>query len=488
MPIVLPNEVDTQSRVPRSSIAFDRSSGIRRLPNNAKRLLIVAQKLAAGAQPASVPLDVFRETDGELAFGAGSVMDVAIKAALKAYPFVLLTCVATVDAQGAAAAAQTVTFTGPATADCQYAFRLGGRTVLVAISSGDSATVIGASFAAAIAALLDLSVTAAAAAGVVTLTARNKGTVGNGLALWGQLSRLDAGVTATLGGANLAAGAGVADVAAALAACAGQRYHDIVIAADDAAMGAELLTSTTQQGDAEHGKGEVGIQAVVGSLSTATTLATALNGVRAMVWAIRGTETWYPAVAAAVGAVMTSESDPARPYNTLEVAGVMAPPIASRWIESELKALLAGGVSPLVVGSDGKVHMLRAVSTNVLDGQGNPNYTLFDITKIQSFDYTRDAIGAMFADHYSRSKWADDDPDGLLPPDVATPKKVETDVLNVLRTLEQLGVCQGVEGLAGQLVVAKVGTQCQMSIPANFVDGLHEVLGKVVLIETPFSA
>ena len=66
MTIQLPNEIDLGSKVPRTAIAFDSTSGIRRLPDNAKRLLIVVQKLVAGSQPVSVPVDVFRETDGEV--------------------------------------------------------------------------------------------------------------------------------------------------------------------------------------------------------------------------------------------------------------------------------------------------------------------------------------------------------------------------------------------------------------------------------------
>ncbi len=87
----------------------------------------------------------------------------------------------------------------------------------------------------------------------------------------------------------------------------------------------------------------------------------------------------------------------------------------------------------------------------------------------------------MFNTNYPRARWADSDADGLLPPDVATPAKVKQDLIDVLYDAESRGIVSGVTALKDQVVVEKVGTQCQFSIPANIVDGMHEKLGKIVL-------
>ncbi len=487
-PISLPPDVDTSDKTPRVAIAFDRTSGVRQLPDKTVKVLLIGQLATGAAQAPNVIVDLLRETDSELLFKPGSVLDVAAKAAFKAYDLVQLSAIGVADPGGGVAAMQTVTFTGTATEDCQCVALIGNRTVTSDILTGDTPTVAAAAFVAAVNAIDDLPVTAANVAGVVTLTLKNKGTIGNGLSLSASLSSSTATITVAVGGAKFAGGTGVADISAALAALGSSRHHLIPLLLDDATSGQAERDYLDTEGDAEHGQGQVGMQAVVGTLSTATTLAGALNGVRSMVWAVNGTPSWYPEVVAAAAAVMSSEQDPARPLNTLVLNGIAPPPIDKRWTRTELKNLLNNGVSPLVVLPGEKVAILRAVSTAVKNAQGNPDYSVFDITIIRSFDYLRDAMTLMFNTLYARSKWADDDPDGLLPPDVATPFKVKTDMLGVLRDLERSGIVQQVEALKDQLVVQKVGTNAQFSLPADFVDGLHEILGKVVLIKSPFAA
>ena len=65
---------------------------------------------------------------------------------------------------------------------------------------------------------------------------------------------------------------------------------------------------------------------------------------------------------------------------------------------------------------------------------------------------------------------------------MATPAKVTQDLLDGCRDAESRGICQQVEALASQIVVEKVGTQCQFSIPENVIDGMFEKLGQIVLI------
>jgi len=134
------------------------------------------------------------------------------------------------------------------------------------------------------------------------------------------------------------------------------------------------------------------------------------------------------------------------------------------------------------------VAIMRAVSMGVKDSSGNYDYSTLDITKWQAFDYLRDAITAMFNRNYERARWADSDPDGLLPPDVATPEKVKIDLIDVARDAEADGIVSNVSALEDEFVVEKVGTNCRFSVPAAIVDGMHEKLGKVVYINRPFAS
>ncbi len=94
----------------------------------------------------------------------------------------------------------------------------------------------------------------------------------------------------------------------------------------------------------------------------------------------------------------------------------------------------------------------------------------------------------MFNSNYPKARWADSDPDGLLPTDVATPEKVKADLINVARDMESLGIVQNVDALKDQFLVEKNGTQCIFSVPAMIVDGMHEKLGKIVnILRLPIS-
>ncbi|HLY95201.1 MAG TPA: phage tail sheath subtilisin-like domain-containing protein [Gaiellaceae bacterium] len=487
--IDLPPEISRSDKTPRTAVAFDRTSGVKQTSDLQKFVLLVGQKLAAGSIASGVPVDLFRETDSENFFGPGSVLDAMAKAAFKAYPLVRMRAVAVDDPVGAKAT-NTVTFVGTATGADGAELFVAGRRVAAQVSTGDTATVIAAALRDAVNAIVDLPVVATAAAGVVTLTAQNKGVAPNDISVRADMLLGTSGVTVAVGTAKMTGGAGAIDVTAALAAVAAVRHHDIALGVNDGTNAGVLSGFLDLQGDAEHSHGQVGIIAVAtpASLASTTTLATTLDGVRMLVYWLEGSESWFPTVAAAAAAVMSSEEDPAKPYNTLPLPGILPPPIASRPIRGEITSALANGVSPLVVVPGDQVAILRAVSTHTLDGGGHPDYSVFDIMTIQSFDYMRDNIEQMFSERYARSKWADDDPDGLLPPDVATPAKVKDDIIDVCRTLERLGILQQVEELKDEIVVNKVGTNCQFSIPADFVQSLQEALGKIVLIQAPFAA
>ena len=488
--IALPPEIVTSDKTPRTAMGFDTTSGVKQVSDTARRVLLIGQRAATGTQPVNTPVDIFRETGGEDLFVAGSALDVAIKAAFKAHPGVKLTAVAVDDAVGSVAASATLTLVGNAAVDGAYHLRIAGKEVIAAIVKGDTPTVQATAIAAAINADKSLPVTAANVAGVVTITAKSKGTLGNGIQLRGEFSRTDIVTTGTLSGTALSGGTGVASIANALAAVGGERYHIVVPLLDDSASGTDARDHVELQGDAEHGKGEIVVQAVTGTLSSATTLSAALNGMRSMIYALNGTESWFVQLAAAVAATMSSEEVATRPYNTMVVKGIKAPPVEKRWLYgTETRALIDNGVSPLVVQPGERVGILRAVSTHVRNAAGDPDFATLDITTILGFDDLRDNVTLMFNTNYGRSRWVEDgDDDGDMPADVATPSAVRMDLIGVARAAQSRGIVSHVENYLDEFVVQKVGTQCQFSIPADIVEGMHERLGKAVLMRAAFAA
>ena len=484
MPIILPTEIVTSDKTPRFAMAFDRSSGSKRQRDTGRRVLLVGQQLAASTQAVHSPVDLFRESDSEV-FGAGSVLDVGAKAAFRANRNVKLTAVSVADPTGVKASG-TVTFATNLDYDAIGQITIGDQQITWESVAGDTPTTIAAAAAAAINAVANLPVTAASASGVLTVTAKSKGTIGNGIAFRFTWSRSVA-TTATLSPSTgvLGSGTGTAAITSALAAVAAKRYHVVAVLLDDSTSGAAAQEHVELVGDAEHGFGEIAVQVVNGSMSTATTLAAALNGVRNITYAINGSDSWMPAIAGAVAAVMSGEEHPARPYNTLELGGIKPPPVEKRWIRSELRSMLDNGVAPLVVQTGEKVGICRAICTYFTDSNSNPDYSILDVNTIQCFDAVRDQLALLFGSStYRRALFADDDPESVLPPEVITPNKARLDVLDELRALERQGIVQHVEALQTEMVFEKVGKNLVFSLPTNFVDGLQAVLGRSILVQT----
>lgn len=488
--IVLPSEILTSDKTPRTAIAFDKTSGVKNSPDATREVLLVGQMVAAATVAANIPTQLLREDDGAAYFGAGSMIDIACRAAFRTHPFVILSAVGITDVGTKATA--TIVFAVTATANSIYRARIAGIEVACDIATGDTPTVIGASFVAALAAISaknPIPVTAVNASGTVTLTANNGGVVGNGIQLRGAFDS-SCGTTATLSGSvmgSVVAGVGSASPAAALAAATGKRYHLIADLIGDATSGALHKTNADSESDGEHNHGCLFVQGFNGTQAAAVTQANTLNANRGVLAAINGSESWSVSICAAMAAEMSSEEVATRPYNGSVLDGILPPLVASRWSRTETRALLNNGVTPLVVAPGESVTIMRAVSMGVKDGSGNYDYSTLDITKYQAFDRFRDAISLMFSTNYAKARWADSDPDGLLPTDVATPEKVKIDLIDVARDMEREGTIQNVSALINQFVVEKVGTNCRFSVPAAIVDGMHEKLGKIVYVNRPLA-
>lgn len=147
------------------------------------RVVLEGQYIPAAQNPvpANQLIKVVSLRDVDTMFGAGSVLAEALKTAFGCCGngAVEIFALPRADAGGATKAAYTVTFTGPATKDGRVEIYSGdGRyNINFRVEAGDTATQIATEF---LANLPDgFPFTAASAAGVVTLTAKNGGTVGN---------------------------------------------------------------------------------------------------------------------------------------------------------------------------------------------------------------------------------------------------------------------------------------------------------------------
>ena len=457
-------------RKPGRYAEFNTALAVRTLPGNAQRTLIVGQRTSAGSAAALAVMDVFSDQEAATYFGRGSIAHLMVRAALVANPYLSLQVIALDDAGAGVAASNTVTLTGTATTAGVLTVPVGDVLVQVAVAAADTASIAAAALKAQFDAQPDLPVTASVAAGVVTLTAKNKGTLGNGLKV---SSRCTA---AGLSVANNSSTDGATDptLATALAAVFASGHNIIVSPYNDTTSLTALRTHLDAVSGPLEKRGAIGVYAHVGTLSNATTLAPTINGGRITGLLVPSALENVYEVAAAYAAVIASEEDPAMPLNTLGLTGIGAPALASRLSRTEQEAALANGVTPSEVGPGEVVQIVRAITTYTKDASGTPDISLLDLTTIRSLDYGRKAIVDRLSSRFARGK------------NTARQRaRIREEVLDVMYRLEELEIWENVKANEDGVIVetdSQDPTRVNVRIPADVVNGLHVLAMRIDLI------
>lgn len=465
------DSIPASIRKPGKYFEFNTRLAVRTLPTNLQKMLIVAQRLTAGSVAALVPTEIFSDAQAADAFGIGSMAHRMVRTAIKANPYLQLTVCALDDGAGAAATA-TVTIANVATASGTLKLWIGKDSVEIAVTSGDATTAVATALNTALAAKPELPVTAAVAASVVTLTARNKGLVANSIDLSTEVTAK--GTTATLSATTLTGGTIDPDIATALDKVYGEQYDVICTPYNDQTS----LTALRTHLDAVSGPLEqrpgVGIAAIDSALATATTLAGQINSGRLLIAYLRGTRSPGYELAAAYAAVVAWEEDPARPLNTLALIGIAAPPIDQRLSRTEQENCLANGIAPLEVGPGEVVQIVRAITTYTKNAQNVADIALLDLTTIRTLDYVRKACRERISLRFPREKLSS-----------KTPDRVRTELYDVLLKLEDLEIVEEVAANKDGLLVERDlqdPNRLNAKIPTDVVNGLHVFAGRIDLL------
>jgi phage tail sheath gpL-like len=464
------DQIPASIRKPGKYFEFNTRLAVRTLPANAQKLLIIAQRLAAGSVAALVPTQLFSDSDAAGFFGAGSMAHLMCRAAITANPYLQLSVCALDDAAGGSSAVGTVTITGPATGPGVLRLYIGNRRIEIAIVSGAVQNDIATALNTAIGVYGDLPVTAGAATNVVTCTARNKGTVGNSIGLAVEITA--PGITVAI--VAMANGAVDPDFSTATAKVFPGDYTIIASPYTDATALGILKTHLDNVSGPMEQRPATAYIAQTGALGTATTLGGTLNHGRILLALLRATRSIPYEVAAAYAAVAAGEEDPARPLNTLPLTAIAAPAIADRLSRTEQEACLANGVAPLEVGPGENVQIVRAISTYTKDANSIADIALLDITTIRTLDYVRLACRTRIALRFPREKLSS-----------KTPPRVKSELLDVLTKLEDLEIVENVADNKDGLIVERDlqdPNRLDAKIPADVVNGLHVFAGRIDLL------
>lgn len=445
-------------RTPGQHIEFDASRAVSGLPPIQNRVLIVGQRLAAGAVAAGIVTPIIEPGEAIAAFGRGSMLARMVSAYKKADRFSQVFAIALDDAGGSAAATGTITVTGPATAAGTIALMIAGVRIEIVVAVGDTANVIAGKINTAIGALLDLPVTSAVAAAVVTLTARNKGTTGNQIDIRHSHEAgeaLPAGVGLVI--VAMATGAGDPDIDAVWPIIGDAPYRTVVLGFSEAATLAKVKTELDDRWGPLRMLESVAYAARSGTQGALAAFGAALNSELLSVLGTGKSPSWAPEAAAIYAAACGYHSaiDPARPLHTLQLVGLVAPKLADRFTRAQRDALLRDGIATFTADQAGVCHIERSITSYQTDALGIESIAYLDLETVLTLAYLRASLRVRIATKFPRHKLADDGTAYGAGQAIVTPRVIRAEVIALAREWELAGLVEGLDQFVTDLIVER---------------------------------
>ncbi len=380
------------------------------------RALLTCHKLAVGTLAEGDVVEITRDDDAIPLLGLGSIGLAQVKAFKKTNKTSPLFITALGDAVGAVKATGTFTFAGAITADIVLRFKLNKTQIRATLLSGDNVSDMATKLANAINLDTTLPITAGAAAGVVTITSRHGGEVGNEIDL-----RVDTkaqavpnGLTITI--ADMSGGTGNPDLTTALDAVTNEWFTQMQQPWNDptnmAAFAAELDSRYTAMSKLD-AHGFVGKRGTFGELSTWGDL---VNSPFLSLFGLNNSPTapWELAASSCGLATFHLTNDPARQLKSLVVLGVQAPDTVDQFTETENDLLLRKGISTFDHLPDGSTVISRVITSYNLSTLSTLDRAWMDIMTPATMSRIRYDWAAYVSLLYPRAKLVDDEDNASL--------------------------------------------------------------------------
>lgn len=374
------------------------------------RNLIIGQKLATGTLVPGNLVEIVDPDEAVALFGVGSIGAEQVAAFRKANRTQPLFVQALADAGASTKATGTFTFVGGLTNAVTLRFKGAGKRLRILAKTGDTVTQLATKLAAAINAESSATVTAGSAAGVVTVTSRHGGEVGNDIDI-----RVDEVAQAipdglTINVVKMSGGTGNPDITPALDVIATTWYTDITHPWNDLSnmdIFEEFLRERYVALAKLDAHGYVAKRGTYGQLGTFGELTNSafLSG---MGLNNSPTSSWILSAAVCGLSAFHLTNDPARQLKTLVVPGVEAPDPLDQFNDTERDLLLRKGVSTFDhVGDD--VTISRLITTYRISNSNVPDRAWLDIMTAKTMSRIRYDWSVYMALQFPRAKLINDD-------------------------------------------------------------------------------
>lgn len=425
--------------------------------------LLIGNKLAAGTAAALALVQVQSASQAKTLFGEGSVLFDMVEAYRRNDASSELWVVPFDDGAGIAAEFE-LTILGTATAAGVIYLYVSGRLIAVDILSGDDPTAIATAIAAAVTAASDMPVTAAFVLGVVTFTTKHSAVFVNDLDIRVNYlgtaggETLPAGVTSAIV-AQTATGTLNPDISGLAAAIGDALFDKIGMPYTDATAFTEigaLLDQVTGRWAWNRQIYGHAFTAAVGSVAALGTLAdindehitiVGLDSMPSAPWQVTG---------AVIGrAGQSLDNDPARPLQTLDLIGILAPERSAKFTQGQRNTLLFDGVATMFSNADGIVRIERLITTFQTDAFANASDAYLDIMTLFTLMRFNRRLGSMVTNRWPRYKLADDDTPISEGQTIVTPNIIKGGLIAEYSAMVDLGWVENEALFAASLTVVR---------------------------------
>lgn len=457
MPITF-NEIPSTTLVPHVWMEFDPTQARPGTGIQPYKALLVGARVAAGTVPELEPTIVRSAEEAGLFFGRGSQLHGMAQAYFASNLETELTMIAVDDVGAGTSATFTVTVTGTATAAGSIFLYVVGRRLVIPVQIGDTATVVGDAIEAAITALTELPFAAANVTGTVTLTCKNRGTIGNQLDV--RTNHLPGETTPaglTVVAAAAVAGATDPDLSEAWPFLGDTHYNVIGVAWTDSGNLGELATELESRAAPNRSIDAVGICAIQDTLANLTTLGDGRNDRRL---SIMGYESglsapyeWSAAITARVA--KSAAQDPALPFQTLRLDFIVPPTTTDLFTLLERETLLANGIATFDVTAGGNATIGRLVTTYEANDVGAPDDAFRDINVALTLGFLRWSLRTELSTKFAQFKLADDGRTIPAGQKIVTPQAMKAQIVAIANEWVERGIIEDIETFKASLIVER---------------------------------
>lgn len=454
------NQVPSALRVPLFYAEFDNSRAVQGGATQEYRTLLIGNKLSSGTKAALTLQRITSAEQGAEYFGAGSILADMIAAHLKNNSIHPLYCVGLDDLLAGVKAVGKIAFSGTPTKAGTASFLVGGRNYKIGVSLTSTPITLAAALVAAINADSS-SVVDAVVNGTntneVDLTAKNKGEFGNEIDIRHSHypgEEMPAGVSVAI--TAMASGAGNPDVDSVWPVIGDDQYILVVTPyLDSQNLGKVEAQLAVHFGPTKQNDG-YGIYAKRASFGSLVTLGQSRNSQFSTIMGMKGPSNPWAMAAAMAGMIASSASiDPARPFQTLTLAGIIAPSKTEVFTFEERNQLLFEGISTYYVDAGGSVTLETIITTYKKNAFNSPDISYMYLNTLLTLSYIRFDLKARLTSRFPRHKLANDGTRFAPGQAVVTPKVIKAEIVTKFQEWEEKALVEGFSQFKNDLIVER---------------------------------